>query len=206
MTNVAIAQGGGPTSVINGSLSAAIREYQKYKNDKINNIYIALYGTDGLLNEELVDVTNISRSDLENLEQTICASAGSSRTKLDTNKKKTRVLDVLDAHDIHILNLIGGGDTALTAAEISRIAKSKNYDLICQHILKTIDNDGYGLFSPGWGTCGVWQQDSTLSFIKEVEAIPSIIIAVSMGRDSGWITAMTTHAFLADGKDKRYMQ
>jgi len=206
LVNVVIAQGGGPTSVINGTLAAAIREYQKGVGGKIGRIYVALNGADGLLGEELVDVTEISESDLDNLEQTICAAAGSARTKMDNDSKRGRLIDVLERHNIHILNLIGGGDTASTVAEINKVAEKRGYNLISEHIMKTIDNDGYGLFSPGWGTTGVWERDATLSLIKEIEAMPGAALGVSMGRDSGWITAMTTHAFLAEGKDKRYMQ
>ena len=203
--NVVLAQGGGPTSVINGSLSAAIAEYQTHKNDKIGKIYVALHGADGLLKEDLVDVTDMSESQIKDLEQTICAASGSARAKLDDDAKRNRVIDVLQTHDVHVLNLIGGGDTASTVAEINKVAEKRKYDLISVHDMKTIDNDGYGLFSPGWGTCGLWQVNSTLSFIKEVEAMHGAILGVSMGRDSGWITAMNIHAFLAEGKDKRSM-
>ena len=206
LTNVLLAQGGGPTSVINGSLAAAIREYQKHKDDKIGRIYVAQHGADGILNENLVDVTDMSEAQLDGLEQTICAASGSARTKIDTKEKKQRALDVFEAHGINVVNLIGGGDTALTVADMNKAADDKGYNLITEHIMKTVDNDGYGLFSPGWGTIGMWQRDATLTFIKEIEAMPGAMLGVSMGRDSGWITAMTTHAFLAEGKDKRHMQ
>jgi 6-phosphofructokinase len=206
LVNVVLAQGGGPTSVINASLAAAIREYQRYVGDKIGKIYVAINGTDGLLNEELVEVTNMSEHDLGGLEQTICAAAGTSRVKLDTDHKRERIIEVLGAHNINIVNLIGGGDTASTVAEINKVAEKQKYNLVCMHILKTVDNDGYGLFSPGWGTTGLWQRNAVLSLIKEVDSAPGAILTSSMGRDSGWITAMTTHAFFAENKDRRYMQ
>ncbi|MBD3390841.1 MAG: hypothetical protein GF418_02310 [Chitinivibrionales bacterium] len=206
LSNVLVAQGGGPTSVINGSLAATIREFKKHAGDKIGRVYVALHGASGILTETMVDATDLSDAALDGLSQTVCAAAGSSREKLDSEQKRNRAIDVLDAHDVHILQLIGGGDTASTVAEINKSAGRRRYDLICQHILKTVDNDGYGLFSPGWGTAGRWVHDGTLSLIKEVDAMPGIQLLLSMGRDSGWITAMSTHAFLAEGTDKRGIQ
>ena len=144
LVNVVLAQGGGPTAVINGSLSSAIAKYQQARGDKIGRIYVALHGADGLLNEELVDVTNMSESRIDDLEQTICAASGSARTKLDDDTKRNRVVDVLQAHDVHVLNLIGGGDTASTVAEVNKTAERRGYDVVSVHDMKTVDNDGYG--------------------------------------------------------------
>ncbi len=204
--NVLIAQGGGPTSVINGSLASAIREFNKYRGDVIGSVFVALYGAAGILNEDILDVSDIDDTTLDGLEQTVCAAAGSSREKLNTEKKRSRVLDVFDAHNIHLFALIGGGDTASTVREINKAAEKRTYGLVCHHILKTVDNDGYGLFSPGWGTAGRWVRDATMSLIKEVDAMGGIQLLLSMGRDSGWITAMSAHAFFAEGKDKSNIQ
>ncbi len=201
-----IAQGGGPTSVINSSLSAAIRELQKYRKNTIDRIFIALFGAEGILHENLLDVSGLSSGQLDDLELTVCAAAGSSRTKPNSEPRRQRVLQVLEAHNIRLLFLIGGGDTASTVGEINTSAERLGYDIICFHILKTVDNDGYGLFSPGWGSAARAVRDATVSLIKEVDAMPGIQLLLSMGRDSGWITAASSAAFLAEGRNKRRLQ
>ena len=51
-SNLLIAQGGGPTAVINCSLIGAIEESKKSNN--INKIIGALHSIDGLVKEELI--------------------------------------------------------------------------------------------------------------------------------------------------------
>jgi 6-phosphofructokinase 1 len=52
---VVIAQGGGPTAVINQSLVGAALEARKFS--QVTRVYGALYGVQGIINEEFVDLT-----------------------------------------------------------------------------------------------------------------------------------------------------
>ena len=51
--NIAVAQSGGPTSVINASLLGVFLE--GYKSDKIDRIYGSLNGIEGIIKNNLID-------------------------------------------------------------------------------------------------------------------------------------------------------
>ena len=64
--NAIYGQSGGPTSVINASAYGLIKESKKHK-DKIDKLYAMHYGIEGLLNENLIDLTDITDDKLKNL-------------------------------------------------------------------------------------------------------------------------------------------
>ena len=49
-----ITQGGGPTPVINSSLKGIIQT--ALKSQAVNNVYGALYGVEGILEEQFIDL------------------------------------------------------------------------------------------------------------------------------------------------------
>ena len=53
--NMLIAQGGGPTPVINSSLLGAVREAKRHP-EAIETIYGARYGAEGILAGDLIDL------------------------------------------------------------------------------------------------------------------------------------------------------
>ena len=77
--NMLIAQSGGPTAVINQSLVGAILEAKKHA--AIKNIYGALHGIHGILNENLIDLKKESKTTLEAVAHTPSAALGSVRCK-----------------------------------------------------------------------------------------------------------------------------
>ena len=50
---VLVAQGGGPTAVINQSLAGAVLESRKFRN--VSQVYGALHGVRGIVDENFVD-------------------------------------------------------------------------------------------------------------------------------------------------------
>ena len=77
---VLIAQGGGPTAVINQSLVGAIKEARRLG---VEGIYGAMHGVNGILNENFVDLAKETESNLENIALTPCSALGSTRDKPD---------------------------------------------------------------------------------------------------------------------------
>ncbi|MGB4387688.1 MAG: 6-phosphofructokinase, partial [Caldicoprobacterales bacterium] len=60
---VLIAQGGGPTAVINQSVVGAVLEARKYP--QVTHIYGALNGVAGILNEDFIDLSQETEYNLE---------------------------------------------------------------------------------------------------------------------------------------------
>ena len=90
--NLLIAQGGGPTAVINCSLYGVIRQAQS--NQKISNIWGARYGITGVLNEDFIDLRRQPKDTIEGLRNTPAAALGSCRYKVK-DEDYPKIIDVL---------------------------------------------------------------------------------------------------------------
>ena len=90
--NLLIAQGGGPTPVINVSLKGVIEEAKKHT--EIKEIYGACYGIEGLLKEYFIDLRQEPQDVVERLDQTPAAALGSCRRKL-TEADFPRIIKIL---------------------------------------------------------------------------------------------------------------
>ncbi len=133
-----IAQGGGPTAVINQSLVGAVLEARLFP--QIERIYGARYGVRGIANEDFVDLSAETRANLEAIAATPASALGSTRDKPDLAYCRSIVAS-LKAHDVCWFLYIGGNDTAETVRLVSEEAAREGYDLRSIHIPKTIDND-----------------------------------------------------------------
>lgn len=60
---VLVAQGGGPTAVINQSMVGAVLESRKFRN--VDLVYGAHHGVRGIINEEFLDLTQETSHNLE---------------------------------------------------------------------------------------------------------------------------------------------
>ena len=77
--NILIAQGGGPTNVINQSLAGIIINERK----KNSNVIGSIYGVNGIINSRFKSLNNFSSEDLKFLRNTPGAALGSTRDKPD---------------------------------------------------------------------------------------------------------------------------
>ena len=75
---VVIAQGGGPTAVINQSLVGAVLESRKYP--QITKVYGAVNGVNGIVNENFLDLTQETTHSLE--EVALTPSSGLLSTRI----------------------------------------------------------------------------------------------------------------------------
>jgi len=83
MKNLLYFQSGGPTSVINTSLYGVIKEAKRHA--EIGGIYASLYGIEGVLNDNLIDLRAESEEAIELLPQTPGAILGTARYKLNSD-------------------------------------------------------------------------------------------------------------------------
>lgn len=183
---VLIAQGGGPTAVINQSLVGAVQESQRIKAERV---YGAMHGVQGIINEEFVDLTEETDSNLEQIAATPCSALGSTRDKPDIVYCK-EIFKVLEAHDIGSFFYIGGNDSSDTLRILSEEAKKAGYSLRCVHIPKTIDNDlEMNDHTPGYPSAAKFVASAFAGIDLDNRALPGVYVGVVMGRNAGFLTA-----------------
>ncbi len=186
--NVLIAHGGGPTAVINSSLYGVLREAENHSC--IGHVYGAIHGIEGVLNEELIDLSAQSSAQIERLPHTPSSALGSCRRKL-SDEDYPRILEIFRKYDIGWFFYNGGNDSMDTCAKVDKMAKQFNYDLITVGIPKTIDNDlDLTDHCPGFGSAARFVANNVRDLWMEVQAMPNYVTIVeSMGRNAGWLTA-----------------
>ena len=198
--NLLVAQSGGPTAVINSSVSGIVAAATR--NEKVHGIYGAVNGILGVLHEDLVDLRLEDPSSIQKLRQTPSAALGSCRYKL-SERDYGRLLEVFMAHNIRYFLCAGGNDSMDTAHKVAQLAGSKNYELRVIGVPKTVDNDLMITdHCPGYGSVARFNAIATRDSGLDTEAIytsDTIKIIETMGRDTGWITAST--ALGKDGED-----
>jgi len=187
-----LAQSGGATAVINGSLSGAIEAARR--SGRFNAIIGARNGIDGVLSGSFVDLGRQPESVLSLLRRTPSAALGTTRRKL-TDDDAEQALSVLRAHDVHAFAYIGGNDSADTALHLGRLALDAGYPLRIVSIPKTIDNDLEGTdHCPGYGSIARFLALATRDAGLDTEATQALypvkLIEV-MGRHAGWVAAAT---------------
>jgi 6-phosphofructokinase len=195
--NALYAQSGGVTAVINASACGLIETARQYPT-QIHKIYAGKNGILGVLQEELVDTTEISPEDIAALKFTPGGAFGSCRYKLkgleENRAEYERLIDVFSAHDIGYFFYNGGGDSQDTAHKISEMGVKLGYPITCIGIPKTIDNDlPFTDNSPGFGSVAKYVAISTLEAGLDVASMASsstkVFILEVMGRHAGWIAA-----------------
>jgi len=189
---ILIAQGGGPTAVINQSLAGAVLAAQRH--GAIRGIYGARYGVRGILNEDLLDLSHETSQLLEAIANTPGSALGSTRDKPDLAYCQ-EMLKVLRAHDIGYFFYIGGNDSADTVRIVSEQAQAAGYALRCIHIPKTIDNDLVGNdHTPGFASAARFVVQAFAGANLDNASLPGVYCAVVMGRHAGFLTAASTLA------------
>jgi hypothetical protein len=128
---VLVAQGGGPTAVINQSMAGVVLEARKFRNVEL--VYGAYHGVSGIINEEFLDLTQETSHNIEMVASTPSSALGSTRDKPDL-KYCHEIFKVLKAHGIGYFFYIGGNDSSDTVRIVSEEARRANYSLRCIHI------------------------------------------------------------------------
>src|SRR5438552_3936680 len=203
--NLLVAQSGGPTAVINASVAGVIQEAGR-NPEQIEQIYGAVNGILGILNEDLVDLQEEKRAAIEGLKHTPAAALGTSRYKLDFKKRPEhaareidRLFEVFKAHNIRFFLYLGGNDSQDTAHKIHEQAIVRGYDMRVIGVPKTIDNDlPHTDHCPGYGSVIKYNATTVMEIAADVGSMAtddgSCCIVEVMGRAAGWIAAGTVLA------------
>ena len=187
-----IAQGGGPTAVINQSLVGAVLEARKFP--QVTRIYGALHGVSGILNEDFIDLTQETTQNLESVACTPSSALFSTRDKPDANYC-IDMFNIMKAHDIRYFFYIGGNDSADTVRIVNEKAAQENYELRSIHIPKTIDNDLLvNDHCPGFGSAAKFVAQAFMGVNLDINSLPGVYIGVVMGRHAGFLTAAAAMA------------
>jgi len=211
--NLVVAQSGGPTPVINSSLRGIIEAAREF--DAIGTVYGARHGIEGVLKEELLDLSAQSAEEVALLRFTPAAgSIGTCRYKLRAHQTEDfgRVIDVLRAHQVGYLLYIGGNDSMDTANKIAQLARERGLNLVAVGVPKTIDNDvGDSQFklidhTPGYGSVArYWMHKVQTANEENAGSCPAdpVLVMQAMGRKIGFIPAA---ARLADPQREMPLQ
>ena len=187
--NMLIAQGGGPTPVINSSLLGAVREAKRHP-EAIETIYGARYGAEGILAGDLIDLGAVPAEKLDLLARTPASAIGSCRRKL-TDADYPAVLECFKKFNIRYFFYNGGNDSMDTCNKVYQLAVESGYELHVIGIPKTIDNDlAVTDHCPGFGSAAKYAAASALELAQDAAALPiHVVVMEMMGRNAGWITA-----------------
>jgi 6-phosphofructokinase len=202
---VLIAQGGGPTAVINQSLIGVALEARKFP--QVTRIYGATNGVRGIIQEDFIDLTQETAHNLEQVARTPSSALLSTRDKPD-EEYCSRIFKVLKVHDVRYFFYIGGNDSADTVNIVNRNAEQAGYDMRCVHIPKTIDNDlVVNDHTPGYPSAARFVALAFMGANLDNRSLPGVYIAVVMGRHAGFLTAASSlgRAYPDDGPHLIYL-
>ncbi|EGO64480.1 6-phosphofructokinase [Acetonema longum] len=189
---VLIAQGGGPTAVINQTLAGLVLEARKFP--QVTKVYGAIKGVEGLLNEDFLDLTQETTHNLEQVALTPSSALLSTRVKPDS-KYCHEIFRVLKAHDVRYFFYIGGNDSADTVRIVNEEAKMAKYDLRAIHVPKTIDNDlVLNDHTPGYGSAARFVAQAFTGINLDTRALSGVYLGIVMGRNAGFLTAASAIA------------
>ncbi|MCM1325880.1 MAG: 6-phosphofructokinase [Bacteroidales bacterium] len=211
--NVIVGQSGGPTAVINSSLAGVFKTAKDLGADKV---YGMRHGIKGFLEENIVDMSEQIRTDLdlELLKRTPSAFLGSCRYKLpeaDDNKELyDKIFEILKKYDITAFFYIGGNDSMDTIKKLADYAAVIGSSIRFMGVPKTIDNDlAVTDHTPGYGSAAKYIASATKEIIRDglVYDIKQVTVIEVMGRNAGWLTGAAALAKSEDceGVDMIYL-
>jgi len=194
--NLMIVQGGGPTAVVNASLSAVIAE--SIGRAQIGRILGARWGVKGLAQGDVVDLGSLTSEELRLLRNSPGAALGSSRFK-PTSEDLHRMVWHLKRLDVRYLAFIGGNGTMRGAEVVTQVCQAAGFDVHVMGIPKTVDNDiAITDRCPGYASAARYIAQSTRELGMDLRSLPQpITVLETMGRSVGWLAGASTLAKVA---------
>jgi len=164
-------------------------------------VYAGYHGIEGILKEELLDLSAQPDEEICLLSTTPAAGAiGTCRYKLKAKQQEDfeRVIEVFRAHDVGYFFYNGGNDSMDTAHKVAGLAAEQGMDLVAVGVPKTIDNDvGDAAFklidhTPGYGSVArYWALNVQSANEENAGSFPAdpVLVLQAMGRKIGFIPA-----------------
>src|SRR6201991_1153993 len=179
-----IAQGGGPTAVINQTLAGAVLEARKrHPGAKVLG---ARHGVRGIRDGDYVDLSAVPENRLRLIAGPPSAALGSTRDKPDAAYCEV-ILGGLKKAGADAFIYIGGNDTSGTQQILAEAARG---EIAFVHAPKTIDNDlEENDHTPGFISAAEFVAGAFLSVDLDFRALPGIYCGIVMGRHAGFLTA-----------------
>jgi 6-phosphofructokinase 1 len=202
---VLVAQGGGPTAVINQSVVGVTLEARKFT--QVKAVYGAIHGVQGIVKQDFLDLTRETTHNLEQVAQTPSSALLSTRDKPD-DEYCARMFKVMQKHDIRYFFYVGGNDSSDTVRIVNQHAEEARYEFRAIHIPKTIDNDLLlNDHCPGFGSAARFVTQAFIGLNLDNRALSGVLIGVIMGRHAGFLTASSSLArkYLDEGPHLVYL-
>ncbi|MDD3418789.1 MAG: 6-phosphofructokinase [Eubacteriales bacterium] len=210
--NLVFGQSGGPTSVINSSAAGVFLEALEHP-EIIGRVYGMRHGIEGILNDELYDITLEDKKELEYLTGTPSSILGTCRYKLadpdvdDTDYQ--RILEIFKKYDIRYFFYNGGNDSMDTCHKVKRYLEKNDYECCVIGIPKTVDNDLYGTdHCPGFGSAARYVATAISEVWHDTHSYhtPMAVVFECMGRHAGWLAGASALASVIErGPDLVYL-
>ena len=209
--NLLFAQSGGPTAVINASAAGVIAAAQK--SGAYDKILCAHYGMDGILKEDFLNASQMTKKQLKLLADTPASAFGSCRFKLPAYETDSSVyeklLAIFQKHNVSTFVYNGGNDSMDTCHKVAEYFKKIGYDCKVVGVPKTVDNDLAGTHHcPGFGSAAKFVATNVEEIALDTAVYEKgrITICEVMGRDAGWLTASSIVATChGNGPDLIYL-
>lgn len=192
--NLLITMSGGTTCVINATLAGILKAAQK--SGRVSRIYAGYPGIQGALKESMLDLTDITDSDLELLYYTPASGfIGTTRIKPLEREQLLLLGRVLEAHDISYFINIGGNGTIKQSMCISSCLGDA---IQIASVAKTVDNDlgdaafEKVLYTPGYPSCANYWRNKVWIMDQENQGAcehDKVLIAQTFGRKTGFLAA-----------------
>jgi 6-phosphofructokinase len=198
--NVVVAQSGGPSPVINNSLRGVVETCRAIP-EHFGTVYAGYHGIEGVLKEELINLSAQDPEEIALLRTTPAAGAvGTCRYKIKADQQEDfeRIVEIFKAHDVGYFFYIGGNDSMDTAYKVAELAHERGLELVASGVPKTIDNDvGDSEFklidhTPGYGsTARYWALGIQNADQENAGSCPAdpVLVLQAMGRRTGFIPA-----------------
>ncbi len=186
--NILVAHGGGPTAVMNSSLQGVVETARA--SGRVDRIYAALFGAEGLLGDRLMDLTDVPASSISLLAQTPASAIGSCRRRIG-GEDFPALMECLRKYGIDSFFYNGGNDSMDTCHKIHQMAAREGMDLRVIWIPKTMDNDlAVTDHSPGFGSAARYAALSAAELALDASSLPiHVVVLELMGRNAGCVTA-----------------
>lgn len=205
---VALLTAGGLAPCLAAAVAALVERYREL----VPGVQIIgyLYGYQGLLLGQSIDLTSIPLSAITEWINFGGSPLGNSRVKF-TNVKDCIKRGFVSEGDlplavaanqllkdgVSILHTIGGDDTNIAAADLAHFLKEKNHQLTVIGLPKTVDNDVMPI-SQSLGAYTAAEEGAKFfeNVVGEHTANPNMLIVHEiMGRHCGWLPAYTAECY-----------